>query len=111
MQKKPQNPNSFKNLIPSNMVSKEEAVKRARMGGIKAAALKKERATFKMILNELLALSNDGEQTNKEAIALKVIERAKQGDLNATEIIIKNIGEEQTSKLEIANLPIINDDI
>lgn len=84
---------NIENLKP--VQSKEEARERGRKGGIASGEARRERATLR---EQLLALLSKG--NFQEEITLAILEKAKNGDTKAFEIIRDTIGEKPVEKLE-----------
>ena len=84
------------NLNP--VLSKEEAKKRGRAGGIKSGQVRRERKTLR---DELLALLSAG-NTQKD-MNLALIAKALSGDTKAYEVVRDTIGEKPIDKVEQTN--------
>ena len=88
------NPQNFDKVRTS-----EEARKRGRAGGIKSGEVRRQRKTLR---DELLALLSAGNTQNEMTLAL--IERAKNGDTKAFEVVRDTIGEKPVDKVMIAEV-------
>ena len=84
----------YKNLIPANKRSKDEARKLGQKGGIKSGEVRRMRKTLKEHL--LLLLS---EKSVQEDICLAIIDKALEGDTKAFQIIRDTIGEKPIEQL------------
>lgn len=89
----------YKNLIPANKRSKDEARKLGQKGGIKSGEVRRMRKTLKEHL--LLLLS---EKSVQEDICLAIIDKALDGDTKAFQIIRDTIGEKPTENLCISSV-------
>lgn len=98
-----------KNLKPiySGQLSQEELKKRQSNGGKKSAKIRAEKRKMKEILEILLAnptLCDGEEMSNKEAMLVKVVQKAvNEGDLKSIEFIRDTISEKPTEKVEATN--------
>ena len=94
-----------KNLKPFNTLTEEEQRKIASAGGKKSVEVRREKKKLKEILEIALSQTiknNNGEEKEiKEAIMLKVVKKALQGDQKAIDYITKMIEEEPTTKHEL----------
>ena len=111
------------NLIPLNERSKEEAKAIQYAGGVARGKQRTAEKTFKHFLQIALAQTiknGQGEEKEiKEAIMLKVIQRALKGDQKAIEYITKMIGEDvgqtitinQPLNVDINQIKKINEEI
>lgn len=88
------NPQNFDKIRTS-----EEARKRGRAGGIKSGEVRRQRKTLR---DELLALLSAGNTQNEMTLAL--IERAKNGDTKAFEVVRDTIGEKPVDKVIVAEV-------
>ena len=85
------------NLKPCR--TKEEARRRGKNGGIASGKARKERKTLR---EELLLLLQSGNV--QESIVLAMIEKAKNGDTKAFEVIRDTIGEKPVDKVEVTTI-------
>lgn len=91
------------NLIPNSERTAQELKDNGRKGGIKSAETRRERKTFKELLH--IALQEKDRNTGEEnavAMVASLINRAKQGDNKAFEIIRDTIGEKPIEKHDIS---------
>ena len=79
----------YKNL--THTLTKEEA----RKGGIASGIARRERKTFK---EELIALLSDGDI--QEKISLALLDKAKDGDTRAFEVLRDTVGEKPVEKTQ-----------
>ena len=82
------------NLKPNSERTLEELRENGRKGGKKSAETRRERKTFKDLLN--IALQEKDATTGEEnavAVVASLVNKAKQGDSKAFEIIRDTIGE------------------
>jgi len=91
----------YKNLIPANQRSKDEARMLGQKGGIKSGKVRRMRKTLKEHL--LLLLSEDEIQEN---ICLSLIDKALDGDVQAFKLIRDTIGEKPIEKISTTELSI-----
>ncbi len=91
----------YKNLIPANKRSKDEARKLGQKGGKKSGEVRRMRKTLKEQL--LLLLKEDDIQEN---ICLALIEKALNGDTKAFQIIRDTIGEKPIEQLCMSSVNI-----
>ncbi len=104
------------NLRPIKTLSKEEAQKKGKNGGIKSGIARRQQRTFKdlfiqfskfEITNDKLkdklkkAGFDDEEMTNKTALMYSMYLKALKGDTKAFEIVCNLMGEKPADKLEI----------
>ena len=76
----------------------------ARQGAIASAAVRKEKRTMREIAEIILSknvTTSDGVVTRKYAIIAKAIDKALEGNLQASEFIRDTIGEKPTDKQEV----------
>jgi hypothetical protein len=88
-----------KNLKPLNTRTKEEVKKIASNGGKKSGEVRRARRTLR---EELLAILSSGNTQNEMTVAL--IQRAKDGDTKAFEVVRDTIGEKPVDKVMIAEV-------
>lgn len=87
----------YKNLIPVNKLSKEEARKRSSNGGKKSGKVRQERKQMK---EHLLLLLSEGKV--QENILISMIKEASEnGNVKAAEFIRDTVGEKPTEKQEL----------
>lgn len=91
----------YKNLIPANKRSKEEARILGQKGGIKSGEVRRMRKSLKEQL--LLLLSENEIQEN---ICLSLIDKALDGDVQAFKLIRDTIGEKPVERFSTAELSI-----
>lgn len=89
----------YKNLIPANKRSKDEARRLGQKGGIKSGEMRRMRKTLKEHL--LLLLSEDDIQEN---ICLSLIDKALEGDTRAFQILRDTIGEKPMEQICMTNV-------
>lgn len=84
----------------------DQAREAGRKGGIKSAAIKKARKTFREEMLELLQVTSpdsDGKpHTQQELILAAMIKEARGGNVKAYEAVQSTIGEKQQERLEVA---------
>lgn len=95
-----------RNLKPfTGSQSHEEAVKNGRKGGIVSGQNRRERATLRRELEELLCrkiTNEDGKRiTVQEAISMALVKRAIKGDVRAFETIRDTIGEKPVADVAL----------
>lgn len=83
------------NLKPQNTRTKKEQREIARKGGIASGEARRKRKTLR---EELIALLESGDF--QEQITLALLDKAKNGDTKAFEIVRDTIGEKPVEKLE-----------
>lgn len=83
------------NLVDLRTRTTEEQREIARKGGIASGEARRKRKTLK---EELLALLSEGDI--QEKISLAILEKARQGDTKAYEVIRDTVGEKPIDKLE-----------
>lgn len=86
------------NLIPIR--STDEARAKGKKGGIASGKARQEKRKMRQILTELLTNTEIGSENSKEALAIALIHRAKQGDVKAFELIMRFIGDMPTDDQE-----------
>ena len=95
------------NLVPfTSEQSREEAVKNGKKGGIISGQKRRERKTIKeellMVLNEKIADKKSGKKTTPlKAISYTLLKQALDGNIKATELLLKIIGEMPKDQMEI----------
>jgi isocitrate dehydrogenase len=87
----------IENLKP--VLSKEEAIRRGRQGGIKSGEARRQRKTLKEALKLALELKKDGVTIQDKGV-IALLEKYMDGDLKAFEIVRDTIGEKPTDKIE-----------
>lgn len=87
------------NLIPTNKRSIEEVKKNASKGGKRSGEVRRARRTLR---EELLVMLSTGNTQNEMTVAL--IQRAKDGDTKAFEVVRDTIGEKPVDKVMIAEV-------
>ena len=91
----------YKNLIPTNKRSKDEARRLGQKGGIKSGEVRRMRKTLKEHL--LLLLSENDIQEN---ICLSLIDKTLEGDTRAFQILRDTIGEQPMEQICMTNVDI-----
>ncbi len=91
----------YKNLIPTNKRSKDEARKLGQKGGKKSGEVRRMRKTLK---EQLLLLLKEGDI--QENLCLALIEKALDGDTKAFQIIRDTIGEKPIEQLCMSSVNI-----
>lgn len=91
----------YKNLIPANKRSKDEARKLGQKGGKKSGEVRRMRKTLK---EQLLLLLKEGDI--QENLCLALIEKALDGDTKAFQIIRDTIGEKPIEQLCMSSVNI-----
>jgi len=104
------------NLRPIKTLSKEEAQKKGKNGGIKSGIARRQQKTFKDLFIQFSKLEitndklkdklkkagfDDEEMTNKTALMYSMYLKALKGDTKAFEIVCNLMGEKPADKLEI----------
>lgn len=89
----------YKNLIPANKRSKDEARKLGQKGGIKSGEVRRMRKTLK---EELLLLLEENDI--QENLCLALIDKALDGDTKAFQIIRDTIGEKPMEQLCVSSV-------
>lgn len=90
------------NLKPNSARTTQELRENGRKGGVKSAEVRKERKTFKELINiALQEKDTDTGQDNAVAIVASLINKAKQGDNKAFEILRDTVGEKPSDKKDI----------
>jgi hypothetical protein len=107
---------NVENLRPIKTLSKEEAQKKGKNGGIKSGIVRKQQRTFKDLFIQFSKLEitndklkdklkkagfDDEEMTNKTALMYSMYLKALKGDTKAFEIVCNLMGEKPADKLEI----------
>jgi hypothetical protein len=87
------------NMRPMNKLTVEEQKKIARAGGKRSGEVRRARKTLR---EELLAMLSTGNTQNEMTVAL--IQRAKDGDTKAFEVVRDTIGEKPVDKVMIAEV-------
>ena len=91
------------NLIPFNELTEDEQRALARKGGKASAKARKEKKQLKELLE--LALSrpsmNAYDEDNYAAITAALVEKAKQGDTKAYEVIRDTLGQKPTEQTQM----------
>ena len=118
--------NNIENLKPRTELSKEEAVAMGRKGGIASGKARAEKKMIKDNIELLLSLPiknaktkeqlkqlgiDDNEMNNQMALVIAMYQKALKGDVSAFNTLRDTIGQRPVEKTEIAQAPIINDDI
>jgi len=88
----------YKNLIPANKRSKDEARMLGKEGGIKSGEARRLRKTMR---EELLLLLEDG--NIQENLCVALIDKALEGDIKAFQIIRDTIGEKPIEKINMTS--------
>ena len=91
----------YKNLIPTNKLSKDEARMLGQKGGIKSGEVRRMRKSLKVQL--LLLLSENEIQEN---ICLSLIDKALDGDVQVFKLIRDTIGEKPVERFSTTELSI-----
>lgn len=81
------------NLKPFNTLTESEQREIARQGGIASGEARREKRKMREIFTDLLALDTVEGISTKEAIAIAMIQKAKEGNIRAFETILDTIGE------------------
>lgn len=85
--------------------SGRKAAKSGKAGGVASGVAKREKRLMREILDELLSRNaGNSEMTCKEAIMLRTVKQAIDGDAKAREFIRDTIGEKPSDKIELGNL-------
>ena len=117
------------NLIPNTTLSKEEAEKLGRAGGIASGKARREKKNMQELAKIILNMSlQSGEVhsvediqnlsdikgknlTVDQAILLKQVEKALKGDLQSASFIRDTSGQKPIDKVETTEVPKIVDDV
>ena len=100
--------NGQENLIPFNERTEEEKRKIAIMGGKASGEARREKATFKKMLERVLDEKADDGKTYREKIAMGQIKSAIDGKAENFKILLQVMGElEQTEEQETRPVQII----
>lgn len=114
------------NLIPNTTLSKEEAEKLGRAGGIASGKARREKRLIKDNIELLLSLPiknaktkdqlkalgiDDNEMNNQMALVIAMYQKAIKGDVQAFNTLRDTIGQRPIEKTEVSQIPIINDDV
>jgi hypothetical protein len=91
--------NGTKNLKPMSQRSKEEVKKISSKGGKRSGEVRRARKTLR---EELLAMLSVGDTQNQMTLAL--LEKAKDGDTKAFEVVRDTIGEKPVDKVMVAEV-------
>ena len=103
--------NSLKNLEKGKPFDKNSA-DFARKAQKKSVQARKENRTMREILDYLLSKpAGNSDMSCKEAILLRSVKQAIDGDSRAREFIRDTIGEKPADKMEVTNAPVIIDNI
>ena len=84
------------NLIPKTSLSREEAKRLGRIGGIKSAQVRAERKTFKEALKIALSVGEI-----QDEIIGAVLNKARKGDTRAFEVVRDTIGEKPKDEVDL----------
>lgn len=114
------------NLIPNVTLSKEEAEKLGRAGGIASGKARRKKKLIKDNIELLLSLPikstktkeqlkqlgiDDDEMNNQMALVIAMYQKAMKGDVQAFNTLRDTIGQGVTNKVAVEQVPIIKDDI
>lgn len=114
------------NLIHLDKRTKKERREIAKKGGIKSGQVRREKKKMKDALISLLSLKvtnkkdkkvleelglEENEMNNQALLIVSALNQAKSGNVNAMTFIRDTIGEKEADKIEMKEIPIINDDI
>ena len=91
----------YKNLIPTNKLSKDEARMLGQKGGIKSGEVRRMRKSLK---EQLLLLLSENEL--QEHICLSLIDKALDGDVQVFKLIRDTIGEKPVERFSTTELSI-----
>ena len=112
MAKRIMSENSLKNLQTDKYKFSKNSPEMAQKAQEKSVIARKENRTMREILEYLLSKpAGDSDMSCKEAILLRSVKQAIDGDSRAREFIRDTIGEKPIEKMEMANTPVINIDI
>lgn len=95
------------NLIPFNQRTEDEQRAIASKGGKASGRSRREKRTYRQILEERLSGKITNTKTNevvsrKDAMGCTLIEKGLKGDLRAIELILKILGEWSGDKVELS---------
>lgn len=112
MAKRKMSENSLKNLELADNKNNFNNSEVARNAQKKSVQARKENRTMREILDYLLSKpAGKSDMSCKEAIMLRSVQQAINGDSRAREFIRDTIGEKPTDKMEVTNAPVIIDNI
>ena len=94
---------NIENLNPIRELSKEEAMKRGRAGGIASVKARREKKLFKEAIEKQLGASID-------KIIEALLVKAEKGDIQASQFLRDTIGEKPTDKVENTNVDMSYED-
>lgn len=108
------NPNSRKNLIPTNKRSKEEARKNSSKGGINSGKKRREKKTlrqcFEVLLENPITDKNGKTMSGAEALALAIFTKALKGNVRAFEATRDTSGQKPVDEIrDVTNTEICID--
>lgn len=109
--------------IQKGQLSKEEAMKRGSLGGKKSVEVRREKKTFKQLIETMMEMDIERFTTNedvitqlyninpelaqkvdvKTVISARLLDKALKGDLYAVGMVRDQIGEQVTNKQEVVN--------
>lgn len=114
------------NLIPNVTLSKEEAEKLGRAGGIASGKARRKKKLIKDNIELLLSLPikntktkeqlkqlgiDDDEMNNQMALVIAMYQKAMKGDVQAFNTLRDTIGQKPIEKVETTEVPKIVDDV
>lgn len=95
----------IENLKPFNEMSEEERKERGRKGGINSGKTRKEKRSFRMLLEMAMSQkvrNKEGdEKTKKEVSIIQLADKCMRGDLRAIELAMNILGENPVNKVEV----------
>lgn len=89
----------------------DRAVEAGRKGGIKRGENIRKKKLLKEELEILLEMMDKNGHTTQEKICFALIKKASEGDTKAFEVIRDTTGQKPIDKQEVAQVPVITDDI
>lgn len=107
----------YENLKPNKTLSKEEAKKLGRKGGIASGKSRRKKKAFKEMFNSILELDVKDKKllkyiedlgvnekiTNKTLLAVTTFKKAVKGDMRAFEIIRDTVGEKPKDSIQLTD--------
>jgi hypothetical protein len=88
-------------------LSKEEAKKRGKKGGIASGEARRKKKLLRDCLNDLLAQEYDtknGKITGSELLSAQLMQKALKGDVKAFEVLRDTAGEKPVDKVMVADV-------
>lgn len=96
------------NLIPTNQRTREEAQELGRLGGIASGKARREKATMKKVLEDMLQDTNNTGLTYQQLATLGLIKGAVKGNAQNYKTIIEMLGEVPKEQFIETKEPVLN---